>query len=239
MGTDIMAFKKLARATDSPLLFYPVQPGSPAYVPLEELPADIQEQYTYNPVKAKQMLADADYPNGFTITLMTNPRPYAADEAALLADQWAKIGVTLEIEMVARVEYDKRRYPTPTPMYHGCLGGTGLATPDPMLFFSVNFLSTSPVNVFAYSNPEMDVLIKKIEQEPDVDEQTKLIKEASLIWLREPPMIGLHYDPGRVYWWPWVKNYDGELSLQDDSSFSAVVKYIWIDQLLKAEMGYK
>jgi len=34
--------------------------------PLSQWPADLQQEYTYNPTKAKQLLADAGYPDGFT-----------------------------------------------------------------------------------------------------------------------------------------------------------------------------
>ena len=36
------------------------------FEPLEAMPASVQELFTYNPAKAKKLLAEAGYPNGFT-----------------------------------------------------------------------------------------------------------------------------------------------------------------------------
>jgi len=39
------------------------------------------------------------------------------------------------------------------------------------------------------------------------------------------------------YWWPWIKNYYGERSI-GDGELATILAYAWIDQDLKAEMGY-
>ena len=38
-------------------------------------------------------------------------------------------------------------------------------------------------------------------------------------------------------WWPWVRNYDGEISI-DDGTIGGLVPYLWIDQNLKKSMGF-
>ena len=43
---------------------------------------------------------------------------------------------------------------------------------------------------------------------------------------------------GKFYWWPWLRNYNGEYALDDDSGFFAMLPYIWIDEDLKKEMGF-
>jgi peptide/nickel transport system substrate-binding protein len=40
----------------------------------------------------------------------------------------------------------------------------------------------------------------------------------------------------RTLWWPWLKNYSGELNVgYDDPIWPA---FIWVDQELKRNMGY-
>jgi len=95
------------------------------------------------------------------------------------------------------------------------------------------------MNYGMYSNPTLDELIDKIRVEFDGDAQRRLIKEAALIWYHDAPQIILHPNPGRIYWWPWLKNYYGEYSLHDDvSGLAPLVYFMWIDEDLKAEMGY-
>jgi peptide/nickel transport system substrate-binding protein len=53
----------------------------------------LDEKYAYDQAKAKQLLASAGYPNGFTIDLTVAGQP-TVDEVAI-QKQWAQIGVTL------------------------------------------------------------------------------------------------------------------------------------------------
>jgi len=236
MGTDIAAFKRMAMATGAPTLYLPILPGNPAYVPLEELPEDISMLYEYNPTLARQMILDA-YPDGFTTTFLAQNLAFAEDTGALLADQWSKIGVTLEIDVRDRTGFTELTYAVPKPKYHGAVCVASLPG-DPLAQFSYHFQSGKDTNYAAYSNPELDALIVAAAQETDAAEQTSLFKEASLILLGDAVNLGLHFDPGRMYWWPWVNNFYGELTTQDDASWCSLAKFIWIDQALKAEMGY-
>ncbi len=53
-----------------------------------------------DPTKAKQMLADAGYPNGFTATLQTTISQKGKDQAAAFQASMKKIGVTINIDAV-------------------------------------------------------------------------------------------------------------------------------------------
>jgi len=43
--------------------------------------------------------------------------------------------------------------------------------------------------------------------------------------------------PQYHFWWPWVKNYHGEISMGYDNAYT-YTKYIWLDQNMKESMGY-
>ena len=63
-------------------------PGADGYV------TSLDNYYPYNPAKAKQLLAAAGYPNGFTMTLGAyNILPGLTDVAQAFASYWSKIGV--------------------------------------------------------------------------------------------------------------------------------------------------
>lgn len=61
----------------------------------------LASRYTLDPEKARQLLADAGYPDGFsmTITVPSNYQPHI-DTAQVLVAQLAQIGVTAEIQLV-------------------------------------------------------------------------------------------------------------------------------------------
>jgi len=72
--------------------------------------------YEYDPVLAKQMLADAGYPNGFSITLTPAIRgaPAEVETCQSLAQYWEAIGISVSIQNIPyatiRPELITRKY---------------------------------------------------------------------------------------------------------------------------------
>ncbi|GAH67353.1 unnamed protein product, partial [marine sediment metagenome] len=72
---------------------FPISRGPLEYTPMEELPESTRELFDYDPVKAKQMLADAGYPDGFECEFLCGTTALGMDVGAMLKEQWDKIGV--------------------------------------------------------------------------------------------------------------------------------------------------
>ena len=169
---------------------------------------------------------------------MVTAGPVAADQAALLADQWAKIGVEVEIDQREAVDYLRARYPLPEPTYHGAMMDQG-GCHNPMVYLDIRCRTMGYNNYEAYSNPEMDVLVDQIRVELDPDEYIRLVKEITPMVQYECQRIAVSPYLAARYWWPWVKNYYGEYGVQDDAfGVAPIIALAWIDQDLKAEMGY-
>ena len=235
VATDMKAFADLHHVGSLPKHTYPIHPDNPdVYTPLKELPEKIRILYDYNPEKAKQMLKDAGYPNGFTIQHQTRSIPEWQDRAALLKDMWSKVGVTVEINVVDDTtfySYDKSWYKKKNlnTRQHG------LELADPV---SVIRMATGHhFNFPEWSNKSFDKLSKKIVAEIDFSKRNKLVKEASLIMLDETIYIPLAFTPQASFWWPWIKNYYAEINIEDQQ-LDPVIARVWIDQALKAKMGY-
>jgi peptide/nickel transport system substrate-binding protein len=237
IGTDIRKFMTLYRAPAEPLHVWPVHPDHSTYTPLEELPADIAELYDYNPTLAKQMIIDAGFPDGIETTYLCTADPMAQDQAALLKDQWEKIGVTAEIEVVDEVTWADLVYPFPAPKWLG-MRPDGTMTSDPAVILAAVMNEGDAWNYSMYSNPVMEELNLKASLELDIVERNLLFSEGLDITMREVACIPLCSAPGRAYWWPWVKNYYGEVTVGDDGMFSGLTQFMWIDEDLKTDMGY-
>lgn len=65
-------------------------PGNEAYV-------DLTGTYPYDPEKAKALLAEAGFPNGFKATLKLPPPAYARDGGQVVASQLRAVGIELEL----------------------------------------------------------------------------------------------------------------------------------------------
>jgi len=99
MATDFNAITNQLFGGEADLLGWPLtnQPGLKiAYLPLSEAPASVQELWKYNPDKAKQLLVDAGYPNGFKTKLTVDAR--YADDMSIIQSMWAKVGVNVVID---------------------------------------------------------------------------------------------------------------------------------------------
>jgi ABC-type transport system substrate-binding protein len=66
---------------------------SPAY------DKSLESQYrTYNPAKAKQLLSDAGYPNGFKTTIINSPFGNNADIPVAIQAMWKAVGITADVQ---------------------------------------------------------------------------------------------------------------------------------------------
>ena len=103
---DVRVRQALNYATDKEALIQAVSYGTgtvqrslmPMSTPLASGPAQL---YPYDPAKAKALLAEADYPQGFELTGLALAG--SADDAAkltILQQLWAQVGVRLKIEQL-------------------------------------------------------------------------------------------------------------------------------------------
>jgi len=207
----------------------PVKEFMDIYVPLDQMPKSVQELFEYNPEKAKQLLAEAGYPNGFKAKIICyNSRVYL-DPLQMVKDMWAKVGVELEIQpkdwgtftsLSIRRAYDEM-------MFGGYAGaGTYLK--------AINYTGPGMYNG-SYVN---DPVLNKARDEmaaayPDEAKVAEIHRQMLPYLLEQAYVIALPAPYYYTFWWPWLKNYNGELSL---GYYNGGLRYAWIDQELKNSM---
>jgi peptide/nickel transport system substrate-binding protein len=199
------------------------------WVPLSEYPEEVQETFSYNPEKAKQLLAEAGFPNGFkTSVYVSTARPTELDMAELAKGYWEKIGVDLEINVMETA--------AATALAYGRKYETMVA-----LWTS---MSAQPVGVLTYwypgiawnfcmtNDPEFNSLIDAARVEPDAEKRTELFRQANMYGTSQYWYVGFPVRYMYTFWQPWLKGYHGELLL-GVSQVSAWMARVWIDQDLK------
>jgi len=234
VGTDMKACADLLGLGPLPIHWWPIWPGHPETIrtPLEELPAETRLLYDYNPELARQMLADAlGHDDGLEIEMTVKAWSHLLDMAALVAYQWEKIGVEVEILSTEPTVYSRVKHDS---QFTDCIDtymGTGNPLMLPLLYLETGVF----YNFGDYSDEWYDEFCVKMRAEFDEDKRNALIKEAAVYVVNEVPFIPLRPHMQAVYWWPWLKNYYGEVM---GRTYHVPLFYAWIDQDLKAEMGY-
>jgi len=231
IGTDLEAIRDAVYVEGAIQASYG-GPGAGACPSIEELPASTKLLYTYDPDLAKQMIADASYPDGFDMTMTINSaKNDEVDLAALLVDQWAKIGVNLTLISMETTAHQQIRSTREFEDAH--LEASSLPTRVLIDYMTIDHASNPTGLVDQYTHDGYF----KAAQMVDTAERNAIFKDLVIHHLDTCSRIQMPAPYVLVSWWQWVKNYYGETEA-GYLNLNPMLSRMWIDQDLKAEMGY-
>lgn len=147
------------------------------------------QDYDYNVNKAKELLAEAGYPNGFKTSIVTDDRKERINLGEVIQSQLKGIGIELEIKVM---EYGAYLDVTGKGEHNMFIGGWGNATGDADYNQYNVFHSSSQGskgNLAFYSNPEVDKLIEAGRREKDLEKRKAIYAKAQDIELKDSPLI--------------------------------------------------
>lgn len=147
------------------------------------------EDLDYNPERARELLEEAGYGDGFDLTIMTNDTPERVDLAIYLQEELKAVGINLNIEQlewgayleaVSNGEHDLfiLGWPNPVgdpdqgiwPLFHSSMQGTG-------------------GNRSFFDNAEVDELLEQGRRELDDAEREAIYQEIDKILVEEQPAV--------------------------------------------------
>ncbi|MBI4267735.1 MAG: ABC transporter substrate-binding protein [Chloroflexi bacterium] len=241
MAIDFEAIKRDFYGGNAQILTWPIgyfKEYAGAYLGLDDLdmPASVRELYSYNPDKAKQLLKEAGYPNGFKTWIDMGTGAATFDYFSLYKDMWAKIGVQVEFrpsETAAQLVLRRER------KYEQMMTGVG-AFPTANLYKMNTYKggAASEYNLSMVDDPYIEQMFTKIQRALVTDraEANRLFKEHLKYVLNQAWVIPAVQPPEYTMWWPWLKNYSGEHTLGYNNRIWP--QFVWLDQELKKSMGY-
>jgi len=207
----------------------PVKALSNMFTPLDQMPASVQENYQYNPEKAKQLLAEAGYPNGFNATIVCNQTH--VDLLSVVVADWAKINVNLTLDI--------KETGTWTSIQRSRSQADMVCAPITNVYYSVPLAYLYDQSQYNRSWGKDDYIEKYYTEKmaplrgPYDDVKLRAaVKElvpylAELVWLIPLP-TPYYY----ALWQPWVGGYHGELSVGTTSNENYPI-YLWVDNDIK------
>ena len=206
---------------------------APIYTPFEELPESAKELYSHDVAKAAQLIIDAGYTTGIKMKLnVSSTNLVGQDICAMLMEQWAEIGVEAEMEVVEQAVFTEYRTSRDWEDYYAM----GMANVNPMIALG----STGLTPGWGAAHYVDDYFVGKYWEAAgtrDMDEQAELWKALGIYYLEECPYIPGPNPYVITAYWPWLKNYYGEVEC-GYWNFVAMTSTLWIDEDLKAELGY-
>jgi peptide/nickel transport system substrate-binding protein len=214
---------------------YPMYPDWDGYFDsLDKMPASVKELYEYNPKKAKELLKEAGYPNGFTFKLQfCSCSPDHSDLAPLLAAYLEQVGIKAELQPT---EYGAFLSAMTTKKHSpGYLMNSSHTNPTTSIRKS--FITGQTWNPALYSDSKFDAKMDAVYKERDESKRKTMLREMTVEIMDKAPYIWLPTPYVYAAWWPWVKNYGGEMSVGSLRP-GPIYARIWIDQELKKKLGY-
>lgn len=174
---------------------------SPSYAGWAVPPAQLPLSDAPNIPKAKQLLADAGYANGFDIKCKTVYR-YTQKDATVAAQQFKKIGVNMQIIDIEYGAYLDARNKGDFEIIAFALGPFG----DIEDFTTALYQTKASRNFGHWGNADLDALFLQGQQETDVTKRKAIYAQvqktlAEQCWLLDTPR-GTSFDA----WHPYMKD---------------------------------
>jgi len=206
--------------------------GVPGYsTPYEEWPQEVKDSYAYNPEGARQLLAEAGYPDGFKCTLAATPFQ-DIDLAQILQFYFADIGVDMEINLMEGPVWYPYIIAGKSPMTMQ-IGHMYVFPPVEGALVLTPLHLMAPVHNI--NDPVYNDLYKGMAETFDEDEQARLCAEADMYATANHFITVILEDWRYTMFQPWIKNYNGEMTI---NSTGQIFARMWIDSALKKSMGY-
>ncbi len=211
------------------------------YTPLEEMPTEptiegsrcgVQELIKGgNPEKAKELLAEAGYPDGFRTSIYAGNME-DADFLSIIKEYLAEVGIDMEIKTVEFGVYQSiERGRTWEEMFY---------KPTKQYFLPHYLFELRPESndcAAYFESPETREVLKIINENLAVNDEAwrKALKDLTPFVLEQAIAIWMPVEYKYNCWQPWLKNYYGANRLAAFLPYHYTY-YNWIDQDLKAKI---
>jgi peptide/nickel transport system substrate-binding protein len=166
------------------------EPAS-GYVVAGELGYGNVEPFGYDPDKARELLAEAGYPDGFSMDMACPAGAYTHFEEVCeaIVGYLGEVGIEVNLEIMESGQYwDLEAAKELPPLF----GDSWSATGGEAFRRLLGALGGMDSSYSAWSDPEIDRLLEKIQATADQDERAAVYEELQVYMQENPPFIYLY-----------------------------------------------
>ena len=182
---DVMAAAFFGRG--NPLYGMPIPQSSPYFNP------DLANHWSYDPEKAKELLAEAGYPDGFEVTLLSTAQyGMHKDTAEVVQQHLADVGITANLNLpdwATRVDLGNQG------QYDIAVMGTAgdFNDPDALANFVDGRRGDSFVRSFGFEDEELNKLMDEGRAELDPEKRKAIYDQWQQRSLELAPIVGINW----------------------------------------------
>jgi ABC-type transport system substrate-binding protein len=145
--------------------------------------------YDHDPARARALLAEAGYPNGFEVDLtFSNIWWWEEPMAVQVADQLRAVGINAKPQRITGSDLRARGAPNRQDMALFTFED-GPIVLDPVYAIYLMARSDGVSNRARYANPAFDALVDRARTSIDPAVQSASVREAQRIWMEDAPWI--------------------------------------------------
>ena len=177
--------------------------------PYPNWPADLQAQYAYNPTLAKQLLAQAGFPNGFTTTCVAN-NTSDLDLMQILNSNLAAIGITVNVTLMDNASWGtyciSNKKSTAMSFCDGRPFGNAYSPIRQLQLFRTGYGGDYSL----VSDPTFDAYYPAAVAATDITQIKSIVAQANLYVAQQHFGVSSVSPNFYSFVQPWLKGYNGE-----------------------------
>ncbi len=154
---------------------------------------ELDRRLPHDPARARALLKEAGYPDGFGVTLDCVNVTYRAAVCQAIAAMLAQIGIRVTFQPSPSATFFPKLTQATTSFFEfGWSPGTDAWAMLNNVVRSYDGVASGAFNGGRYSNPKLDALIDAIRVEPDLGKRRRLVGDALRLMADDLPLIPLY-----------------------------------------------